>query len=344
MKLRSTHLDHCIKISLFSLALLLSACSSPPKSVTPALPDWVTFPPQSNQFIYGVGSAEVMPDIDSSFDLAIKRANLDIANQLKVTIQGVHSENTQVYRLDSQQEQVMQSLSQLTRVETNPITLETVETEERFLHTNYVYALQKLDRNNIAQQLRQNIMDVDLNIQDINNSAQYHRPLTEQWQLLLPALSLLSERRRLNDSLKLYAKGETIELPRYALKVQAKTAQLIRDFRIAVDEEGLNNELSQEVGSALSRKGLTPSLVNYAHSNLSLFLKPNYEHKTQKQRYYSFVTVNASLMDNTQKSLANWSASARGISSSQEQSMIIANQDLAEELVGSIFLWLTEKK
>ncbi|MFT2110950.1 LPP20 family lipoprotein [Marinomonas sp. 2405UD68-3] len=341
MKLHGTFLENCIKLSLLSLIVLLSACSSAPKKVEQALPEWVTFPPQNEQFIYGVGSAEIVPDINSSFDLATKRANLDIANQLKVTIQSVNFENSQVYRFDTQQEQVMQSLSQFIRVETNPITLESTETDQRFVHTHYVYVLQRLDRQNLIQQLKSKIASVDKNILNINNTIQYDRLLTEQWSLLLPALSLLSERRKLNESLSLYSKGEVIQRPQYVLKVQAKTAQLIRDFRIAIDKDGFADELSQEVGSVLSKKGLTPSLVSYASSNLALSLKPSYEYKTQKQRHYVFINVNASLMNNDQITLATWSSSARGISSSQEQATIMANQEVAENLVEKIFLWLT---
>jgi len=344
MIFNSTFLANCIKLSLLSLIVFLSACSSPPKKAEPTLPKWVTFPPQDDQFIYGIGSAEIMPDISSSFDSAIKRANVDIANQLKVTIQSVNSENSQVYRFDTQQEQVMQSLSQFIRVETNPITLESTETDQRFVHTRYVYVLQKLDRQNLIQQLNSKITSVDKNIQKINDTAQYNQPLTEQWDLLLPALSLLSERRKLNESLSLYSKGKLIPRPQYVLKVQAKTAELIRDFRIAINEDGFAGELSQEVGSVLSEKGLTPSLVNYARSNLTLFIKSHYEYKTQKQRYYAFINVNAALMDNDQSTLATWSSSARGISSSQEQAIILANQKLAENLVENIFLWLTDPK
>lgn len=330
-----------IKTVLLSFTVLIVACSSPQKHLEPPLPSWVAQPPIDDIYIYGVGSALITDDMASTFDLAIKQAKLDIANQLRVTVQGINAQHTQVNRLDTQQEQVMQTLSQLIRVETSPITLESTETEQRFLHTKYAYVLQKLDRQHIISQLKRTISKIDNDIQDIDDAMEYEQALTDQWDTLLPALSLLTERRKLNDSLSLYSRGRTVELPPHAFKVQAKTAQLIRALRIAIDEEGFNNELSLAVSSALSKKGLTPTIVNYADNHLSLFLTPHYEYKTQQQRHYAFVTTSASLRKYDQTPLASWSASARGISSSKEQAVIIANQQLANSLADSIFLWLT---
>lgn len=335
--------DQFIKTSFLLLTLFVVGCSTPPKTIEAPLPSWVTAPPKDDQYLYGVGSAEVLPDIASSFDLAIKQANLDIANQLSVTVQSMSAQNTQVQVLDSQQEQVMKTLSQLVRVETNPITLDSTETDRRFSHTRYVYVLQKLDRKNIIKQLKDKISAVDNQILKINEEAQYDRPLIDQWPQLLPALSLLTERRQLNEKLSLYSKGEIVEQPQHVFKVQAKTAQLIRELRISVDEEGLNKDLSQAVSSSLSKKGLTPTIVHYTNSLLSLFLTPQYEYKTQEKRHYVFVSLNARLEQNDQTGLASWTTSARGISSNKEQAKILANQELADHIANSIFVWMTAK-
>ena len=330
------------KACFLVMALFIVGCSTSPKTIEPSLPFWVSEPPQDDRYLYGVGSAEVLPDIASSFDLAIKHANLDIANQLSVTVQSMSAQDIQVQVFDSQQEKVMKTLSQLVRVETNPIQLNASETDQRFSHTHYVYVLQKLDRKNIIEQLKDKISTVDHRLLQIDKKAQYEQPLIDQWPLLLPALSLLTERRHLNETLSLYSKGETVEQPQYVFKVQAKTAQLIRELRISVDEEGLNNALSQTVSSSLSKKGLTPTIVHYSTSHLSLFLTPQYEYKTQENRHYVFVSLNARLERNDQTALASWTTSARGISSNKEQAEMLANQEVAENLANSIFVWMTK--
>ena len=328
-------------LALVCISAFISACSSTPKETVNPLPDWVANPPKDNRYLYGVGSAQVTEDITVAFDLATKQANADIANQLRITIQSINTQNTRVDQLDSQQEQVMRSLASFVRVETAPMVLDQTQTANRFQAPQYVYVLQKLDRQRVSARLRQQIADLDQQMLEIADKLLYGTPLVEQWQTLLPVLGLLTERRHLADTLNLYSNQTQAGLPQHVFKLQAKTAQLIREFSIAVDQQGLTTDLSRAVKSSLTKKGLSSAAMNYSASNLTLFMTPTYDSQSQEGRFYVFVNSNATLSDNKGGQLASWSVEARGISAIEEQAKTMANNKLADELAEQVFLWLT---
>lgn len=92
-KLKSFRRNHVLAFKHILQAACISliwGCNSTPNVAEK--PTWIVSPPQSQQMIYGVGSAPVYQDERTALNQAMDNARLEIAKRLNVTVSG----NTQV--------------------------------------------------------------------------------------------------------------------------------------------------------------------------------------------------------------------------------------------------------
>ncbi|WP_084616084.1 LPP20 family lipoprotein [Marinomonas sp. S3726] len=311
-----------------------------------ATPSWVLSPPSDARYLYGVGSVIQSEDLVADIKGARQQANADMANQLRVTVSQSNVQSTQVSQNTSQSEQVLKSFSSTTRMDTESLVLEQSETVENVATGKYVYVLQRLDRAKITARLRREITELDSQLEAIALEAKTQGNLVEQWQSILPALPILSERAQKLDLLQLYstsanlasAKSETIK------GLEKQLSSLLTQLSIQVSSQSARSQsLIKVLRSELTDKGLTPS--SKASSPLRINLHISTNKQVKEGRTYQFVNLNASLDEVTHdssKMLASWSLTGRGISATPEQATQSAYKKAAKSLADEVFTYLTQ--
>lgn len=320
-----------------------STLNSAPKNTTPS---WVLSPPVDKRYLYGVGSVIQTEDLVADIKAARQQANADMANQLRVSVSQSNVQSTQVSQTNSQSEQVLKSFSSTTRMDTESLVLEQSETIENVATGKYVYVLQRFDRAKISSKIRREISDLDTQLEDIAAATKQSGDLVDQWQSLLPALPIMSERAQKLDLLQLYSssanlaseKTETVK----ALEVQV--GKLLTQLSIQVSSQSTGSKpLMKVLRSELTEKGLTPDSRSNAPLRINLHISSNKQLK--EGRTYLFVNLNASLDEVTRDDsnmLASWSLTGRGISATPEQATQAAYKKAAKALADEVFNFLTQ--
>ena len=320
-----------------------SSLNTAAKNTTPS---WVLSPPSDTRYLYGVGSVIQSEDLVADIKGARQQANADMANQLRVTVSQSNVQSTQVSQSTSQSEQVLKSFSSTTRMDTESLVLEQSETLENVATGKYVYVLQRLDRAKITARLRREITELDTQLEAIALEAKTQGNLVEQWQSILPALPILSERAQKLDLLQLYstnanlasAKSETIK------GLETQLSSLLTQLSIQVSSQSARSQsLIKVLRSELTDKGLTPSSKATSPLRINLHISTNKQLK--EGRTYQFVNLNASLDEvsrDSSKMLASWSLTGRGISATPEQATQSAYKKAAKSLADEIFTYLTQ--
>ena len=320
-----------------------STLNSAPKN---AIPSWVLSPPVDKRYLYGVGSVIQTDDLVADIKSARQQANADMANQLRVTVSQSNVQSTQVSQTNSQSEQVLKAFSSTTRMDTESLVLEQSETIENVATGKYVYVLQRFDRAKISSKIRRELDELDGELEKIASSADKKGDLVDQWQSILPALPLLSERAQKLDLLALYStstnlgaqKSDTIKA------LEQQLSGLLTKLAIQVSSQSAGSKsLVKVLRSELTQKGLTPATKSNAPLRINLHISANKQVK--EGRTYQFVNLNASLDEvdsNSSNMLASWSLTGRGISATPEQARQAAYQKAAKALAGEVFTFLTQ--
>ncbi|OUR76567.1 hypothetical protein A9Q77_03675 [Marinomonas sp. 42_23_T18] len=320
-----------------------STLNSSPKN---AIPSWVLSPPIDKRYLYGVGSVIQTKDLVADIKSARQQANADMANQLRVTVSQSNVQSTQVSQTNSQSEQVLKAFSSTTRMDTESLVLEQSETIENVATGQYVYVLQRFDRAKISSKIRRELDEIDTQLEDIAAKADKKGDLVDQWQSILPALPLLSERAQKLDLLQLYStsanlgsqKTDTIK------SLELQLSQLLSKLAIQVSSQSAGSKaLVKVLRSELTQKGLTPATKSNAPLRINLHISTNKQIK--EGRTYQFVNLNASLDEVNQDNssmLASWSLTGRGISATPEQAKQAAYKKAAKSLADEVFTFLTQ--
>ena len=320
-----------------------STLNSAPKNTTPS---WVLTPPSDKRYLYGIGSVIQTENLVADIKSARQQANADMANQLRVTVSQSNVQSTQVSQTNSQSEQVLKSFSSTTRMDTESLVLEQSETLENVATGKYVYVLQRLDRAKISARLRREIGEIDTQLEDIATKANTQGDLVEQWQSILPALPLLSERAQNLDLLQLYSTSSNLGSGKSASikALEQQLSSLLSQLSIQVSSQSAGSKsLVKVLRSELTEKGLTPETKRNAPLRINLHISSNKQIKDG--RTYLFVNLNASLDEvnhDNSTMLASWSLTGRGISATPEQAKQAAYKKAAKALANEVFTFLTQ--
>ncbi|EAQ65775.1 hypothetical protein MED121_09423 [Marinomonas sp. MED121] len=320
-----------------------SPVNSAPKNTTPS---WVLSPPSDTRYLYGVGSVIKTDDLVADIKGARQQANADMANQLRVTVSQSNVQSTQVSQSTSQSEQVLKSFSSTTRMDTESLVLEQSETVENVATDKYVYVLQRLDRAKITSRLRREISDLDSQLEEIATKSNKQGDLVDQWQSVLPALPLLSERTQKLDLLQLYSTSANLASSKSdkIKELERQLSTLLTQLSIQVSSQSAGSQaLVKVLRSELTNKGLTPSSKTNSPLRINLHISSNKQVK--EGRTYQFVNLNASLdeVDRTNSNmLASWSLTGRGISATPEIAKQTAYKKAANALAEEVFTFLTQ--
>lgn len=122
--------------ALLAAVLLVVGCASEPEPEpepepeqdTAGLPDFYLNPPQAEDTLYGVGSAD-MASLDNSRRMAVARAREDIAFQMNAAIEASITDYAQEAGADGNDPQVIEFVETVSR-QVSDITLEGATTDE----------------------------------------------------------------------------------------------------------------------------------------------------------------------------------------------------------------------
>jgi hypothetical protein len=326
-------------IVLISLLASLTGCLGTNSKTEQAetLPEWVTSPPKSNTYIYGVGSSERIENLALAFSQAEQIGNAHIAQQLRTQVSQTNTQDTQVTSGQSG-EQVSKIQTAYTRVMTAPIELEQAINEERFAGKNYVYALQSIDRSRIVANLTFALNDLDDTIRKEAKSLSTtvnQAPAEKDWQAYMRLIPRLAQRKSYEEELNLYSTRTSL-----AGKPDSDIQDIERQLANALLSYGFDTSSTSQanqLASALSQYGFTPK------SNALFTLKSDtmQHHETQSGRFYAFEDGSLELLDPTGSRLASWTVSARGIAKTQQGAESKATENWAHQAVEAMFTWLT---
>ncbi|WP_421848584.1 LPP20 family lipoprotein [Marinomonas sp.] len=327
-------------IMMTSLVLSLTGClglNNKSSDTQEPIPDWVLAPPQASSHLYGVGSAARIENIALAFTQAEQNGNAQIAQQLRTQVSQVNTQDTQV-RSGQGKEQVSKTQTAYTQVTTSPIELEQAINEQRFAGTNYVYALQSIDRSRITAKLKIAISDTDDMIRKqaaLLTKTEDKYPAPQDWQTYMQLIPYFAQRKSYEDELNLYSTASTA-----VGKADSEIQDIEQRLNLALSSYGFDvssTEQADTLASALSRFGLTPK----AGSLFKLNSRTIQHHEEQDGRFYVFEDGTLELIDPTGSRLASWTVSARGIAKNLNTAQEQASKNWSNQAVEAMFTWLT---
>ncbi|MBD5771007.1 LPP20 family lipoprotein [Marinomonas colpomeniae] len=330
---------------LLTLGLLasLTGClgSDTKKESAESLPNWVTSPPKDSTYLYGVGSSARIENIALAFTQAEQNGNAQIAQQLRTQVSQVNTQDTTVASSGQGSEQVSKVHTAYTQVTTAPIELEQAVNEKRFAHTNYVYALQSIDRSRIVAKLRLALTELDSKIRDQAKrlSTDSNQPPAQQdWQTYMGLIPHFAQRKSYQDELSLYSTERTLAstADQDIQDIEQQLGQALFTYGFDTSTTKQSNELS----SALSQYGLTPK----SNSLFTLKSTTTQHNETQSGRFYVFEDGTLELIGPTGDRLASWEVSARGIARTKQAAEGNATQNWSLQAIEAMFVWLTRLK
>lgn len=323
-----------------TLVASLTGCLGSNSKTEPAetLPNWVTSPPKDNDYLYGVGSSARIENIALAFIQAEQNGNAQIAQQLRTKVSQVNTQDTTVASSGQGDERVSKVQTAYTQVTTAPIELEQAVNEKRFTDTNYVYALQSIDRSRIIAKLQLALSSLDSKIRSQAkrlSTSNSQPPAPDDWRTYMGMIPYFAQRKSYEDDLNLYSTSRALagEADQDIQTIEQKLGQALLTYGF----DSSTTKQSNELASALSSYGLTPS----SHSLFTLKSTTNQYSETQSGRFYVFEEGTLELIDPTGSRLASWEVSARGIAKTRQAAKQEATKNWSLQAVRAMFAWLT---
>jgi len=222
------------------------------------LPSWVTSPPSSSQYVYGVGSAKIRADPADAMSRAKDQARTEILKRMEVTVVG--RTRARVSR------QVKDGKSQVTRSIMDRVQTRVSETRLRRVRPvdTYVdqkedtaYALLRLDRDAAEADLVGQLEEIEGRLREIA-SRETEGARLKQLNLVMPALPLLEKRHQIVKKLHMVnGKDADFHLPADLRRLQERIATLLDSLVVVLRPRNQESEkLAAGLRKALNNQGL----------------------------------------------------------------------------------------
>jgi len=332
-------LRYCVALAL-SLTLMACASPSPKKQSTAQLPNWVTELPVQNNWVFGVGSAELESKDDPAVvaKLARNRARLDLMSSLQVSMSG-RTDSLLSETLSGGTSEVQKSVNQHLSSKVKVVELEgiqVIESHEDKVNQR-VFVLVGLDRNLAARNLRQQMSGYELVITEWQSQAY---DLLAQIRELGPVMAAAAQWLELADKHRLVVGRLPDEFTYDTIRQhQQSLAKLLSQLQLAIQVEGVGTaeSLAGAIGSRFTEKGMT---VNAYDHHLSLEMTVDKSVTEQKGNEYVFLTAQVTLRDTQGVILLQSRESSKGISSLPGKAEEKALNQLADRLADKIIVKL----
>lgn len=305
-------------LGLMGAILVLSACSSGPQAIEPALssesrPNWVINPPQASDTVYGVGGAPVMDDITASVQQARQAATVNMVTNLRVQIMA--ESRASVSASDGAvSNQFDQDISSVIP----DIQLDETRLEETWEDPKgYLYTLVSLDRRAAAQRVRHRFeLDRSALSPPADDAGRSLWQGYVEWQRAMNDVAALEARNDLHNILAGAPVSNT--WPQQRSDYLAQYESFMSGVAMSVDTPGaLGSEYVSMIREAFRETGIGVSSAGDAHWALTVTLSE--ETQQQGGMHYNFVTTSAALADDTGVNRWQSVSTERGIAGSSER-------------------------
>lgn len=313
-------------------ALLLTACGT--QETTTGQPDWILSPPSNPNIIYGVGSNTLYTDQSKSINIAKDNARLDVAKQLKVTIEGRTASNTDVNSSSQGASAFTRTVNQQVSSTVKPLELEGMIYKESYVDdaNKVVYVLAAFNKTEAELKLRKQIQAIDTQLKGAP-SVRSQAPIIKQVHALMPAIKLIAQRNVMVDQWLTLSNSPSLFINNNDVSnVQTLFNSLINEINIGLtplDEQ--SKEMNTQIASALNNQGLK---VTEKNENASLFIRYNVTLSSTEQRgtFVTFANGSAQIVDTQGQIIKSFKKEAKGASSFENRAKSSAIDKLAQHL------------
>ena len=308
------------------LAIFLTACSTSSKvehaefDKQSIAPDWVINLPQSNEYIYGVGSSTIYTSESIAIESANESARLALAKSIRVVIDGT----TQVNRI-SDNGKLSFYFDDAIKNSVPKMELAGVKIIDRYVdkHTSTIFVLAAFNKTEAIYDLHQSIDNLDLTLDKMN--VDFSKSTGEKLSQAIAVKKLLLKRGKYNQQL--------VNLRQQKVFIAQSTRKLINDVNRVFNEITFevvgdsNIELQNKLIEAITQQGLR---VNNKTADFKVIYHLKWRDLNRDDTYYSIMTASISLMAGD-TILKAFSQKAKGTSSDQVLARDKATDKLAEK-------------
>ncbi|MDP2546883.1 hypothetical protein [Oceanobacter sp. 4_MG-2023] len=349
-----TRLSIFKNLAAASCCLLLVACASTPRQTTDSLaetstgqrpggmPDWALTPPSAAGMAYGVGSIEVYGDPVSAIKRASELARVDLVSQLRVTISGDFSSTVTETSGSDKETRVQRNVSQYARSQVAEVQLDEVTITDASVAGGYAYALAELDRTAAAARLRQQMSEIEQQLDQYTDVAPQGDTL-QQLRVMLPVLELIAERQAFADKLGLVSVQHQIPaLSAEHQALQQRVYSLLDQLTVRISFDNDDARLMQgELIETLASQGLR--VQTQGNTDLVFAVSAERSSRQQGGRFYAFVQARITIADSQSRVLSSFSDTARGVSGLETKAWQGAASAVADQLQQELAKTLAER-
>lgn len=305
-------------------------------------PDWITQLPQRNGMAYGVGSMEIYGSVTDAIKRAGDLARVDLVSQLRVTVSGDFSVDTQERSGTGRASEVQQNVRNYVRSQVPDVQLDEVQITETHSDGKYAYALAELDRAQAAARLRRQIGEIDEELRRIG-AQQPQGSTLQQLQPLLPALKQFALRDKTSEQLALISTSRSgLALDDDLRALQQRISGLLDQLTVAlVALDAGADAVAGGVLEALTQQGLR--VENRASADLVFEVSATLSSKAQGGSHYVFADTRVTVRDAGGRALSSFSKQARGVSGLPDVARQTATRNVAALLGDELAVALVDK-
>jgi hypothetical protein len=305
-------------------------------------PEWVNSPPQRSGFAYGTGSGDLWGDKADAARRAGDAARVNLVSQLRVTVTGDFSSTVQERKSTGKQTELVRTVQNTIRSKVPAVVLDEVRVTETFYEKKFVYALAELDRAKAASRLRAQIEDLEEQVITLHNKPRSGTTL-QKLRVVLPALTLFTQRDRLADQLALV--GTQRQKPALSDELQAIEATIYDLFnqlqvRISMSNAGAQ-EIADGVMESLTEQGMRIS--DQGAYDLMIEVSATLRPVEQNGSHFVFADSRVIIKDANNRTLSTFSKQAKGVSGYADLAKAKAERSVAKVLAAELASALVNK-
>ena len=298
---------------------MLVGCNSTPDVAEK--PSWIVNPPQSQQLIYGVGSAPVYQDERVAINLAMDNARLEIAKRLNVTVSG----NTQV-----SQSQINGTMAfefkEAIKNSAPPIELNGVINKESYVDSvnKTAYALAEFNKDEAEFDLLSKVMTID------NQMEQMSISLTgtgyERLKQAIAVQKKFVERNQINAQLAQLGFHKSM-LTNHQQALLTRMNQVFSEVTFSIESNKKDN-LADQIAQALAAQGMNLS----ENGDLAISYDVKWFEMNNNDMFYSIANATVTVSADG-KTIHTFVDKAKGGSQFKERAQEKAIDKLAVKMV-----------
>ncbi|MDH5257183.1 MAG: LPP20 family lipoprotein [Gammaproteobacteria bacterium] len=304
-------------------------------------PDWVLNTPVEAGFLYGVGSAEVFGGNEAgAISLAKDMARAELIKQIKVNVTSEVSQEIEEIVKNGESE-LNKKLRKAVKSQVPEFKLRNVKATETHKNKNHVSVLVQLDVAKELQILRQQIMQLDMQIDEFQQKFTQTNPKgMSAVRLISPVLVLVDQRGELQSQHNALAQKSAPLIPMEIRDFVASLYERVAQLTVSIEAEGEKDDsLKTGLIASLTEKGMRIS--DTGQSDLIIVYKLKVNNVKKGDSYYAITNGDIWIKDETGKVIKAFQTKAKGVSGdateAQSRSVKKLSSQLGQEMMSALF-------